>query len=118
MKYNTTTPIYLQIMNSIKKDIVTGVISRGERIDSVRTLSDKYEVNLNTMHRACMELERQGVIFTQRGIGSFATQDEEVINSLKEEMSSEIIEKFIHGMEGLGYSQSQIYHIIGKALNQ
>ena len=116
MKYNAKVPIYLQIMDSIKKDIVTGVLARGGRLDSVRSLAEKYEVNLNTMQRACSELERQGVIYTQRGIGSFITEDEKVIRTLKKEMSSGLIESFIQGMKDLGYSRMEILDIIRKEL--
>ncbi|HWP98789.1 MAG TPA: GntR family transcriptional regulator [Syntrophomonadaceae bacterium] len=116
MQFNTTAPIYLQIMDKIKNDIVTGVLARGDRIDSVRALSAKFEVNMNTMQRAFSELERQGVIFTQRGIGSFVTEDESVISALKEEMSTKLIESFVCGMEGLGYNKNETFQIIRKAL--
>lgn len=116
MKYNTTAPIYWQIMESIKKDIVTGVLARGGRLDSVRSLAERYQVNLNTMQRACSELERQGVIHTQRGIGSFVTEDDEVIRALKDEMSRGLIEDFVQGMSGLGYSAHDMLEIIREEL--
>ena len=47
MKFNPTVPIYLQIMDVVKKDVVTGVLARGERVESVRALSEKFGVNLN-----------------------------------------------------------------------
>ena len=55
-------------MNSIKKGIVTGVLAREGRLDSVRALSIKFEVNLNTILRACSEMERQGVIYIHKGV--------------------------------------------------
>lgn len=118
MKFNNSAPIYIQIMNSIKKDIVTGVLACGGRLDSVRSLSEKFGVNLNTIQRACSELERQGVIYTQRGIGSFVTEDEKVIAALKEEMSSELVEGFIGGMKGIGYDDDMIFEIIRKVLKR
>lgn len=118
MKFNPTIPIYLQIMNRIKGDIVTGVLARGERIESVRTLSEKFGVNLNTMQRACSELEREQVITTQRGVGSFVTENEEIISKMKEEMSSEMVHGFLQGMIRLGFSKSEICEIIRKANEQ
>lgn len=118
MKFNTTAPIYLQIINSIKKDIVTGTLARGSRIDSVRALSEKFEVNLNTMQRACSELERQGILYTQRGIGSFVTEEQEVISGLKKEMSIELVENFIGGMTGIGYNKDEILNILREVLNK
>lgn len=118
MKFNPTVPIYLQIMDSIKKDIVTGVLSRGERIESVRALSEKFGVNLNTMQRACSELEREQVITTQRGVGSFVSEDEAVIRSLKKEMCGSMVDEFLRGMRGIGLSNQEILDTIGKALRK
>jgi DNA-binding transcriptional regulator YhcF (GntR family) len=102
-------------MNNIKGDIVTGVLARGERIESVRTLSEKFGVNLNTMQRACSELEREQIITTQRGVGSFVTENEEIISKIREEMSSEMVQDFLQGMNRLGFSKSEISEIIQKA---
>jgi GntR family transcriptional regulator len=118
MKFNPTVPIYLQIMESIKKDIVTGVLVHGERVESVRALSEKFGVNLNTMQRACSELEREQVIFTQRGVGSFVTEDKSVISTLKLEMSRGLVDDFVNGMNSLGISKSEILDLVGKALNK
>lgn len=118
MKFNTTAPIYLQIMDQIKKEIVTGVLACGGRLDSVRALAGRFEVNLNTMQRACSELERQGIIYTQRGVGSFVTRDAKIITALKEEMSKGLIESFIGGMESLGYQKSEILEAIRKVLEK
>jgi len=118
MKYNPTAPIYLQIIEYLKKDIVTGKLAAGERLDSVRTLSDRFEVNLNTMQRACSELEKQGAIITQRGIGSFVTDDHEVISALQNEMSGGLIDLFISGMQDMGFPEETIVDLIRKALKR
>jgi len=115
MNFNPAIPIYMQIMDMIKRDIVTGALARGERIDSVRALSEKFGVNLNTMQRACSELERQNVINTQRGVGSFVTEDAQTIANLKEEMSNGMISEFLQGMQNLGYNKQEILEIIRKA---
>ena len=118
MKYNPTAPIYLQIIECLKKDIVTGLLAPGARLDSVRALSDRFEVNLNTMQRACSELEKLGAISTQRGIGSFVTQDTAVIDSLQNEMSEDLLDSFIRGMQDLGYPEDKICELIRKKLNR
>ncbi len=116
MKFNPTVPIYLQIMDVIKKDVVTGVLARGERVESVRTLSEKFGVNLNTMQRACSELEREGVIYTQRGVGSFVTDDDNIIRAVKAQMCGGIVTEFVNGMRGIGFNNTEILDIVGKAL--
>jgi GntR family transcriptional regulator len=118
MKFNPAIPIYIQIMDSIKKDIVTGALARGERIESVRALAEKFEVNLNTMQRACAELEREQIISTQRGVGSFVTDDESVIAFLKQEMSDRMVTEFLNGMKSIGYSDKEIMHIIQEAIQK
>jgi GntR family transcriptional regulator len=116
MKFNPTVPIYLQIMDVIKKDVVTGVLAHGERVESVRALSEKFGVNLNTMQRACSELEREGVINTQRGVGSFVTDDDNIIRAVKEQMCGGIVMDFVNGMRGIGFTNREIMDIVGKAL--
>jgi GntR family transcriptional regulator len=111
-------PIYLQIIDEIKKEIVTGALTRGGRLDSVRSLAEKFGVNLNTMQRACSELEREEIIFTQRGIGSFITEDETIISQLKEAMSARLIASFVDGMTNLGYKNEEILEFLGKALEK
>ena len=118
MKYNPTAPIYLQIIECLKKGIVTGSLAPGARLDSVRALSDRFEVNLNTMQRACSELEKLGAINTQRGIGSFVTEDKKIITSLQNEMSDDLVSSFISGMQDLGYSDKSVVELINKALKR
>jgi DNA-binding transcriptional regulator YhcF (GntR family) len=114
MQFNPTIPIYLQIMDQIKREVVTGVLARGERIDSVRALAEKFNVNLNTMQRACSELERDQVISTKRGIGSFVTEDDKVIIQIKQQMSAGMVSDFIAGMRSIGFSPDEIVDIVKK----
>ena len=118
MKFNPALPIYLQIMDNIKQEIVTGELAPGERVDSVRNLAQKYGVNLNTMQRACSELEREQIIQTQRGVGSFVTEDELIIDTLKREMSQTYLKEFIEGMHGLGYQKDEILNLLKEAMEK
>ena len=85
MEYNSSLPIYLQAANSIKQDIVTGKLSPGARLPSVRDLAVEYTINPNTVSRVYKELEMEGVCFTRRGMGTFVTEDPERVQQLKEE---------------------------------
>jgi GntR family transcriptional regulator len=118
MNFNPTIPIYLQIMDSIKKDILSGTLVAGERLDSVRSLAAKFGVNLNTMQRACSELEREGILTTQRGIGSFVTEDHAVIAALQKEMTDQKIGKIIKELRAVGYSNEEIVNLVKKALEK
>lgn len=103
MDFDTKIPIYLQIMDRIKKDIISGRLQRGDKMPSVRALASELQVNVNTIQRVYQELEREEVVFTLRGIGSFITEDEEIVQRIKQEMAYEILESFVQGMRELGY---------------
>ena len=68
-------PIYLQLMERIQQDIVSGVYKPGEKIPSVRDLALDAAVNPNTMQKALSELERSGLVYSQRTSGRFITED-------------------------------------------
>ena len=70
MEYNSSLPIYLQVANLIKRDIVTGKRELGEKLPSVRELAVSYTINPNTVSRVYKELETEGVCFTRRGMRS------------------------------------------------
>ena len=103
MDFDTRIPIYLQIMERIKKDIILGRLKRGDKMPSVRVLAGELQVNVNTVQRVYQELEREEVIFTQRGIGSFVTEDENVVKRIKQEMAYEVLGRFVQGMRELGF---------------
>lgn len=105
-------PIYLQIVNDIKKKIAKGEISPGEKLASVRETAATYGVNPNTIQRVYQELEREGVINTKRGMGSFATDDEDLIKNIKESMAKELINNFLNEMNGLGYAYKDILKMV------
>ena len=107
MEYNSSLPIYLQAANSIKRDIVTGKLSPGVKLPSVRELAVAYTINPNTVSRVYKELEMEGVCFTRRGMGTFVTDDPGKVRQLKEEMAGTLIREFLEGMEQLGFSRAE-----------
>lgn len=112
MVFNENIPIYIQIMNNIKEKILIGELQLNERIPAVRAYAEEYNVNQNTIQRVCTELEREGIIYTQRGIGSFVTQDSKIIDKLKRQKKKEIIETFLDGMKKLGFDKEEIVHFV------
>lgn len=104
MDFRTELPIYLQVMSSIKRDIVTGKLPPGQKLPSVRELAVNYTINPNTASRVYRELENEDVCFTRRGMGTFVTDDTERIRKMKEEMAEELISQFLEGMAQLGFT--------------
>jgi len=114
MDFNDNLPIYIQIMNLIKGKIVSGEIGKGDKLPSVREFSKKLKVNPNTVQRTYQELEREGLVFTQRGMGTFVTEDKEVIKKFKKGMATNIVNNFLIEMKKLGFTPSEIMDIISE----
>ena len=105
--FNSTTPIYIQIIEHIRLSIAVGEFKAGEKLMSVRELAAEAEVNPNTMQKALSELERDGLLYTQRTSGRFITNDTEAIARLRKQLAEEHIEMFLNKMNQLGYSHSE-----------
>ncbi|MFD3158649.1 GntR family transcriptional regulator [Haloimpatiens sp. FM7330] len=112
VKFDDKLPIYTQVVNIIKKQIVSGELKGGDKLSSVRGLSTSLKVNPNTIQRAYQELERQELTFTQRGMGTFVTKDEDKIISLRKEMANNIVEYFFKEMNELGFKSEDIKNIV------
>ena len=110
-------PIYLQIIEEIQKRIITGKYSPGERLPSVRELADEASVNPNTMQRAMAELERVGLVYTQRTNGRFITEDHDMIQTLKSTLASEQIGAFLETMKHYGYEPEEVASLILSSSN-
>ena len=107
MKFNTSFPIYLQVVTTIKRDLVTGKMKAGDKLPSGRDLAATYQINPNTAARVYSELEQQGITFTKRGLGTFVTEDDSLITRLKDEMAEEILTRFLEEMNELGISSKE-----------
>ena len=114
MKFNDNLPIYIQIMDLIKKRIILGELKEGEKLASVRELSTELTVNPNTIQRSYQELERENLVFTQRGMGTFVTEDKNIIDELKNNMAASIVGEFLKNMKSLGFSEKEIIDLINK----
>lgn len=112
MKFNDNLPIYIQIVEYIKRKIITLELKGGDKLPSVRELSQELTVNPNTVQRSYQELERENLVFTQRGMGTFVTEDMVIINGLKRNMASNIVKTFIQEMKSLGFNLDEIKDLI------
>ncbi|WP_243109751.1 MULTISPECIES: GntR family transcriptional regulator [Clostridium] len=114
LELNSKEPIYLQIIAYMKKKIVSGELKGGERILSVREYASEIKVNPNTIQKVYSELENENLIYTQRGIGKFVTEDENTVNNLRQELFNEAIDKFIEDSRILGFTKDKIIAIISE----
>lgn len=107
-------PIFIQIVERIEQDIMSGKYSPGEKMPSVRDLALEAAVNPNTMQKALSELERLGLVYSQRTSGRFITEDQKLITSLKKEKASADVKVFLEQMKALGLDKEQVIELIQK----
>jgi len=104
MEYDTSTPIYLQLVQKINRQILRNELKAGDKLPSVREMAVNSSVNPNTIQRTYSELERMGIVETRRGQGTFVTENEPILMELREELKLEQIKKFVKDMEEMGYN--------------
>ncbi len=109
-------PIFLQIVERIQMDIISGRYAPGQRLPSVRDLAAEAAVNPNTMQRAFMELERIGLVYSVRTNGRYITEDTTMIEELKNSVAKEKINEFLTAMQGLGYKNEEILSLMQNTL--
>ena len=112
MEFDNNVPIYLQVVNKIKQDLITKKLSPGDKMPSARDFANEIGLNLNTVVRVYKELEAEDIAYTKRGLGTFVTESEEKINSLRSEMAKALLLSFIVGMKGIGYNKEEIVCIL------
>ena len=111
-------PIYLQLMERIQQDIVSGIYKPGDRLPSVRDLAVEAAVNPNTMQKALSELERSGLVYSQRTSGRFITEDTQLLDEMKTSLASEHILQCLEKMKQLGFQKEETAALIQKALKE
>jgi GntR family transcriptional regulator len=106
----SSVPIYIQIEDSIHSLIAAGQLQPGEQLPTIRELAADIRVNLNTVARAYFELDREGVISTQRGKGTFVSgkPDDAQIAKKRLKLLHSIIESALEEAQRLGYTAEEI----------
>ena len=114
-KFDSQRPIYAQLVEVIRRRIVTGAYAPGSKLPSVRELANEASVNPNTMQKALSELEGSELIYTVRTIGRFITEDEEKIASARSSLAGRQVDEFLRQMKSLGIEKDEVISLIKKA---
>lgn len=117
-KLNSNLPIYAQIVEHVQLDIIAGRYHPGDRLPSVRDLASEAAVNPNTMQKALSELERSGLVYSQRTSGRFITEDEQMLKEMKKEQASRHIAEFFEKMRSLGFRDEETLSLIQEAVKE
>ena len=107
-QFENGIPIYLQILRKMRTEIASGAYPPGGKLPPVRELALEAGVNPNTMQRAFAELERDGLVFSQRTSGRFVTEDEEALRQIRRSLSEEIINELCTRLTHLGMDREEI----------
>ncbi len=118
LRFDDRVPIYLQIMDGIKGNIVSGDLPGDSRIPSIRELSQDIRVNPNTAHRAYQELEREGYIYSKRGMGYFVTPDKAKKTQERHMEAMNKARDLIQELLDMGMTADDIMEIIRKCLKE
>jgi DNA-binding transcriptional regulator YhcF (GntR family) len=108
MKYDNNIPIYIQLVEELKKNIISGRILPGERLPSVRDFAIEMKVNPNTMQKALQELESINLIYTERTNGKYVTTDKKLIDKYRKEFALSLSNKYFTDMESIGFTKEEI----------
>lgn len=115
---DSSRPIYLQIIERVQMDIITGRYQPGDKLPSVRDLAQEAAVNPNTMQKALSELERSGLIYSQRTSGRFITEDKELIHQMKKELATAEVSAFVAHMKQLGITPEEIRQLLAETIEE
>jgi len=108
MNFDNNIPIYIQIVESLKIQIISGILKPGARLLSVREMALQMKVNPNTIQKALQELEELKLIYTERTNGKFITTDEKLIKKYKEERAKELSNNYFSNMEKIGFNKEEV----------
>ena len=110
--FKSGIPIYSQIVDEMTMRIASGVYEPGEKLSSVRDLAMDAGVNPNTMQRALAELERRGLVYSERTSGRFVTKEEAVLKSLHEELAKKYFQELAEKLRKIGMSAEEIHEAV------
>lgn len=117
-KLSDDRPIYVQLMETITAAVASGTLAAGSRLPSVREMAAQAGVNPNTMQRALAELERDGLLYSQRTAGRFVTDQSDRITQKRKELAMQQIRIFLSSMKEMGYTSEQTLNLIQQAVKE
>ena len=106
--FHSNQPIYTQLIEQLTLAILSGEYPTGGKLPAVRELAAEAGINPNTVQRAFSELEREGLIYTQRATGKYVTENEADIKSAREALARTQVADFLRAMQSLGFSVGDV----------
>lgn len=117
-EFSKDKPIYMQIIENIQMSIIAGEFKPGDKLLPVREMAATAAVNPNTMQRALQELEKTGLVFSKRTSGRFITEDNNMVEELKENFAKRQIIDFYEKMKSIGLTKQEIINYVEKTFGE
>ena len=117
LDHRDSRPIYAQIIDGLRQQIVSGILQPGEKLPSVRELAGMLTINPNTIQRSYRHLEAEGWILTVPGKGCFVCQTPETYEREMQRLL-ERLEETCGALEALGVSREDIIRRLQKEGNK
>ncbi|KGA98594.1 GntR family transcriptional regulator [Alkalihalobacillus alcalophilus ATCC 27647 = CGMCC 1.3604] len=116
--FHSSKPIYIQLVERIKKEIVRNDLKPGDKLPSVREMALQSGVNPNTVQRTYRELESEEIAESKRGQGTFVTENQVVLEEMRQKLKNEEIAQFVSSMYEMGYQKEEILTGLEEFLNE
>lgn len=114
LKLDNRTPVYLQVIQYFKEEIVSGRLEPSQEIPSRRELANLLKINPNTVQRAYKEMEEMGLIFTDGNIPSQVTKDTAMIEATRVELVAVALDEFIRAVQSIPVPLDELIVLIKK----
>jgi len=110
--FNNRDPVYLQVIRHFKEQIAKGFLSPGQQIPSRRELANQLKINPNTAQRAYKEMEEEGLIYTEGNLPSRITNDETIIQKVRDELILEAVQTFIESVRSINVPLQEVIDLV------
>ncbi|OPH60366.1 GntR family transcriptional regulator [Paenibacillus ferrarius] len=110
--FNNRDPVYLQVVRYFKEEIATGKLAAGREIPSRRELAGMLQINPNTAQKAYKEMEEQKLITTEGNSPSRITTDEQILNSIREELIQEAVAVFVQSIKKIELPTDELLRFV------
>lgn len=118
LQLNNRTPVYQQVIQYFKEEIVSGRLQQGQEIPSRRELANQLKINPNTVQRAYKEMEEMSLIYTDGNMPSQVTTNQKVIQATREELVSNALNEFIRSVQSIPVPLDELMTLIEKAYEE
>lgn len=111
-QFDALSPVYLQIADRLRCEILQGKYQPGEQFPSVRSLAVRAAVNPNTMQRALGELEEEMILYAKGTSGRFVTEDQAVLEECRKKQAQSLVSEWLERAKSLSIDRNELIRLL------